>query len=83
MILTFYTRFQPMFSQHTFNEWKQNVETKFNGGSMVMLFLWLFLSPLMLIPLIFMGIFFGVCQVKVVKQLGKTCIRFEDYGKYK
>lgn len=48
-----------------------------------MLFLWLFLAPLMLIPLIFMGIFFGVCQVKVVKQLGKTCIKFEDYGKYK
>ena len=34
VILTFYTRFQPMFSQHTFNEWKQNVETKFNGGCM-------------------------------------------------
>ena len=51
------------------------------GWHYFMLFLWMFLAPLLIIPLIFMGIFFGVCQVKVVKQLGKTCIKFDEYGK--
>jgi len=50
------------------------------GWHYFMLFLWMFLAPLLIIPLIFMGIFFGVCQVKVVKQLGKTCIKFDEYG---
>ncbi|XP_068700822.1 neuronal membrane glycoprotein M6-a-like [Montipora foliosa] len=44
------------------------------------LFIWILCAPLLIIPVIFMGIFFGVCQVKVVKQLGKTCINFEEYG---
>lgn len=46
-----------------------------------MWFLWMLLAPLMIIPVIFMGIFFAVCQVKLVKQLGKTCIEFAEYGK--
>ncbi|KAJ7356179.1 Neuronal membrane glycoprotein M6-b [Desmophyllum pertusum] len=50
------------------------------GWHYFMFFLWMFIAPILIIPLIFMGIFFGVCQVKLVKQLGKTCIKFSDYG---
>jgi len=50
------------------------------GWHYLMFFLWMFIAPILIIPLIFMGIFFGICQVQVVKQLGKTCIKFSEYG---
>ncbi|KXJ22903.1 neuronal membrane glycoprotein M6-a [Exaiptasia diaphana] len=51
----------------------------FFGHSLIWL-IWTIIGPVLLFPLIFMGIGFAVCQVKLVKQLGKTCIEFEEYG---
>lgn len=42
--------------------------------------IWTFLIPIFIIPVIFMAIFYGVCAIKITKQLGKTCIFFEEYG---
>ncbi|XP_048589595.1 uncharacterized protein LOC116604577 [Nematostella vectensis] len=42
--------------------------------------IWTIMGPLLLFPVIVMGIAFAVCQVKLVKQLGKTCIEFKEYG---
>lgn len=50
------------------------------GWHYLMWVIWTFLIPVFIIPVIFMGIFYGVCAIKVTKQLGKTCIFFEEYG---
>lgn len=48
---------------------------------MIVWLIWTIIGPLLLFPVIFMGIGFAVCQVKLVKQIGKTCIEFKEYGR--
>ncbi|KAK3696702.1 hypothetical protein QZH41_013067 [Actinostola sp. cb2023] len=50
------------------------------GWHAIVWLIWTIIGPILLFPLIFMGIGFAVCQVKLVKQLGKTCIDFDEYG---
>lgn len=50
------------------------------GWHYLMWVVWTFLIPIFIIPVIFMAIFYGVCAIKITKQLGKTCIFFEEYA---
>lgn len=38
--------------------------------------------PVFIIPVVFMAIFYGVCAIKITKQMGKTCILFKEYGRF-